>query len=43
MLKEISKAAVRGTVTLVYGAKDEEHNQAVVISEVLGAHRDTSA
>jgi uncharacterized protein YeaO (DUF488 family) len=24
-------------------AKDEEHNQAVVISEVLGAHRDASA
>jgi uncharacterized protein YeaO (DUF488 family) len=43
MLKEISKAAARGTVTLVYGAKDEEHNQAVVISEVLGARRDTSA
>ena len=43
MLKEISKAAARGTVTLLYSAKDEEHNQAVVISEVLGAHRDTSA
>jgi uncharacterized protein YeaO (DUF488 family) len=43
MLKRISKAAARGTVTLVYSAKDEEHNQAVVISEVLGAHRDTSA
>ncbi|MGC1676158.1 MAG: glycogen debranching N-terminal domain-containing protein [Candidatus Binataceae bacterium] len=39
MLKEISKTASRGTVTLVYSAKDEEHNQAVVISEVLGAHR----
>ena len=42
MLKEISKAAARGAVTLVYSAKDEEHNQAVVISEVLGSHRDTS-
>jgi uncharacterized protein YeaO (DUF488 family) len=35
MLKELSKAAAGGTVTLVYSAKDEEHNQAVVISEVL--------
>ena len=43
MLKEIATAAARGTVTLVYSAKDEEHNQAVVISEVLGAHRDASA
>jgi len=42
MLKEIATAAARGTVTLVYSAKDEEHNQAVVISEVLGAQRDAS-
>ena len=27
-----------GIVTLLYGAKDEEHNQAVVLQEVLGAH-----
>jgi uncharacterized protein YeaO (DUF488 family) len=27
--------ALSGTVTLVYGAKDEEHNQAVVLKEVL--------
>ena len=26
---------MRGTLTLVYGAKDETHNQAVVIREVL--------
>ena len=26
-----------GTVTLLYGAKDEQHNQAVVLQEVLGA------
>jgi uncharacterized protein YeaO (DUF488 family) len=39
MLEELSKAAARGTVTLVYSAKDEEHNQAVVISEVLGSRR----
>jgi len=42
-LKEIATAAARGTLTLVYSAKDEEHNQAVVISEVLGVHRDASA
>ena len=43
MLKEIATAAARGTVTLVYSAKDEEHNQAVVISEVLSGDRDASA
>ena len=42
MLKEISTAAAQGTVTLVYSAKDEEHNQAVVIMEVLGALSDAS-
>ena len=26
----------KGTVTLVYGAKDEEHNEAVVLQESLG-------
>ncbi len=35
MLNELEAMAARGTVTLVYGAKDEEHNQAVVIKEVL--------
>lgn len=43
LLKEISKAAARGTVTLVYSAKDEKHNQAIVISEVLDAHRNAWA
>ena len=27
----------KGTVTLVYGAKDELHNDAVVLRELLGA------
>jgi uncharacterized protein YeaO (DUF488 family) len=31
-LRELSK---KHTVTLVYGAKDEEHNQAVALKEVL--------
>jgi len=43
MLREIANTAARGTVTLVYSAKDEEHNQAVVISELLGAHRHISS
>ncbi len=34
-LRELEKK--HGTVTLLYGAKDEEHNQAVVLMEVLGA------
>jgi uncharacterized protein YeaO (DUF488 family) len=32
-LKKLEKE--RGTLTLLFGAKDEEHNQAVVLAEVL--------
>jgi uncharacterized protein YeaO (DUF488 family) len=32
---ELRKRARRETVTLVYGAKDEEHNDAVVLKEYL--------
>jgi uncharacterized protein YeaO (DUF488 family) len=32
-LKEMEKK--RGTLTLLFGAKDEEHNQAVVLAKVL--------
>ena len=32
LLKEQAK---RGTVTLLYGAKDEEHNEALVLKELL--------
>ncbi len=35
MLRELAELAVKSTVTLVYGAKDETHNQAVVLREVL--------
>lgn len=35
MLDELASIAARGTLTLVYGAHDTEHNQAVVIKEVL--------
>ena len=35
LLKEQAK---KGAVTLVYGAKDEEHNEALVLKELLGHH-----
>lgn len=35
---ELRKAA-KGTATLLYGAKDEEHNQAVVLAEYLKRRR----
>lgn len=35
-LKHLAK---RGTVTLLYGAKDNEHNQAVVLAEFLKARK----
>jgi uncharacterized protein YeaO (DUF488 family) len=35
MLDELVSISARGTLTLIYGAQDTEHNQAVVIKEVL--------
>jgi len=35
MLDELASISARGTLTLVYGARDPEHNQAVVIKKVL--------
>jgi uncharacterized protein YeaO (DUF488 family) len=35
MLRELAELAAKNTVTLVYGAKDETHNQAVALREVL--------
>ena len=35
-LKKFEKE--QGTLTLLFGAKDEEHNQAVVLAEVLKGH-----
>ena len=29
------KAAAKGTTTLLFGAKDEEHNEAIVLKELL--------
>ena len=38
-LRPLLEALGRGTVTLVYSARDEEHNQAVVLREYLLRHR----
>lgn len=35
LLDGLRKLAVEGTVTLLYAAKDEEHNNAVVLKELL--------
>jgi uncharacterized protein YeaO (DUF488 family) len=34
-LRELRRRAREGTLTLVYGARDTEHNDAVVLGEVL--------
>jgi uncharacterized protein YeaO (DUF488 family) len=34
-LQELRRHAREGTVTLVYGARDTEHNDAVVLAEIL--------
>jgi uncharacterized protein YeaO (DUF488 family) len=36
LLAELIEIARKGRLTLVYGAKDEKHNQAVVLKELLG-------
>jgi uncharacterized protein YeaO (DUF488 family) len=35
LLDKIAKRVLRGRVTLVYGARDEAHNDAVVLSAVI--------
>jgi uncharacterized protein YeaO (DUF488 family) len=35
LLAELTRRAARGPVTLVYGARDEEHNGAVVLREAI--------
>src|SRR5919109_435526 len=37
LVRQIAKMASRGRVTLVYGARDEEHNDAVVLAAVVRA------
>ena len=34
-LDDLAERARRGTLTIVYGARDEQHNQAVVIAEEI--------
>jgi uncharacterized protein YeaO (DUF488 family) len=34
-IAQLKQAIAKGTVTLVYAAKDEEHNEAVVLQELL--------
>jgi uncharacterized protein YeaO (DUF488 family) len=34
-LRELRRRACNGTLTLVYGARDTEHNDAVVLAEIL--------
>jgi len=34
-LRELRRRARAGTLTLVYGARDSEHNDAVVLAEIL--------
>jgi len=34
-VRELRRRASKGTLTLVYGARDTEHNDAVVLAEIL--------
>jgi uncharacterized protein YeaO (DUF488 family) len=34
-LRELRRRARQGTLTLVYGARDNEHNDAVVLADLL--------
>ena len=34
-LAQLKQEARRGTITLLYGARDEQHNQAVVLAKML--------
>jgi uncharacterized protein YeaO (DUF488 family) len=38
-VEQLMEHVRRGTVTLVYGAKDEEHNDAVALKEFLRSNR----
>ena len=38
-LGELRGRARKGTVTLVYAARDDRHNDAVVLAELLRGHR----
>jgi uncharacterized protein YeaO (DUF488 family) len=38
-LRDLRRRARHGTLTLVYGARDKEHNDAVVLAQILRAGR----
>ena len=38
LVRDIAKRASHGTLTLVYGARDETHNDAVVLAAVVRSH-----
>ena len=38
-LQELKKKSKGHTVTLVYGARDEEHNEALILKEILAGHK----
>jgi uncharacterized protein YeaO (DUF488 family) len=38
-LRELRRRARTGPLTLVYGARDEEHNDAIVLAEILRSGR----
>jgi uncharacterized protein YeaO (DUF488 family) len=38
LLKVLAKEAARETVTLVYGAKDIEHNNGIILKKVIEEH-----
>jgi uncharacterized protein YeaO (DUF488 family) len=38
-LRDLRRRARNGTLTLVYGARDREHNDAVVLAEILRSGR----
>jgi uncharacterized protein YeaO (DUF488 family) len=35
IVEELAKLAAKGTVTLVYGARDEAHNHAIILRDVM--------
>ncbi len=37
LLRDLARRAAEGTVTLVYGARDEEHNGAVVLRDLIAS------
>jgi uncharacterized protein YeaO (DUF488 family) len=43
LLQDLRKRSAERTATLVYGARDEEHNEAIVLKKVLDRHTTKSS